>query len=405
MKIEISTLLLLLVFTCLNFISSQKTNNQFIQAQSLFSQNLFKKMNTTGNIVMSPLSIYISLMMVMNGARGSTLQEMQSVLHMNLTSDTLEEVKKSLILMQKEDLKLANALWIQKNFAIQRSFIADTRRYFSADVKFADFASNATKVRKEINEWVKNKTDNQIKNLFPPRSILRSTKSVLVNALYLKGIWEEKFNIENTRPVRFNIYGNTFKNISMMHMYRINSYYQEFTIENRTAKSLTLPYRNHTFKMTFLLPPENTKQSMNALKNYITSKNNLETLLSSSTKSKILVSKIGIPRFKIQWKSELNEVLSQMGMPSAFGRANFSGISDDPLSISTLRHGALIEVDEEGTKAGAGTGIGIIKRRRPRFERTFVLNRPFLFLLSSKEDAILFIGKFEHPNRIGEDGF
>lgn len=407
MRIGITTLILLLAFVYLHSVSSQdvreKTNSDFTQAQILFSQDLFKTINTTGNIVTSPFSIYVALMMVMNGARGTTLQEMQSVLHMNLSRDTLRQVNRTISLLQKEDLKLANALWIQQNFSIYRSFVSDTRRYFSAEIKSADFESHAPQVRTEINTWVENKTDSHIKNLFPPRSISSATKSVLVNALFMKGIWEEKFNVRNTKPVQFNTYGIISQNVSMMHMYRTRRHFHEFKIANGTVQSLTLPYRNNSFKMTFLLPSENTKQSMNALTNYITSRNNLESLLASSTKSKVLLSRIGIPRFKIQWDSELNNALSQMGMPSAFHRANLSGISEEPLTISTVRHGAFIEVDEEGTKAGAATGIGIIKRRLPMRQKTFILNRPFLFILSSRDDTILFIGKLEQPNRIRGD--
>lgn len=57
-----------------------------------------------------------------------------------------------------------------------------------------------------------------------------------------------------------------------------------------------------------------------------------------------------MPRFKYDYKINLNDILSEMGMGIAFtGNADFSNIADQGLAISRVLHQAFIETNEEGT--------------------------------------------------------
>ena len=89
-------------------------------------------------------------------------------------------------------------------------------------------------------------------------------------------------------------------------------------------------------------------------------------------------------------------------MPSAFsGRADLSGISArGGLSVSEVVHKAYVDVTEQGTEAGAATGIGIkLLAVRPHEEPVvFRADHPFLFLISDAQtQTILFIGRLETP--------
>lgn len=57
-----------------------------------------------------------------------------------------------------------------------------------------------------------------IKDLLPPGSIDKATNLVLVNAAYFKGIWENKFDPELTKPEVFYITPSKQTIVDMMHV-------------------------------------------------------------------------------------------------------------------------------------------------------------------------------------------
>ena len=68
-----------------------------------------------------------------------------------------------------------------------------------------------------------------------------------------------------------------------------------------------------------------------------------------------------MPKFKLIYSIELTSALKQLGMGIAFDGANadFSRmrVSPVPVFISYLNHHAIVEVNEEGTEASAGTVV------------------------------------------------
>ena len=102
-----------------------------------------------------------------------------------------------------------------------------------------------------------------------------------------------------------------------------------------------------------------------------------------------------LPRFKLEYEAELNDTLKAMGMEIAFGKdADFSGIGRD-LFISKVQHKAVVEVNEEGTKAAAATSVKVGVKSVPP---TFRVDRPFFFAIyDNTTKTILFMGIVREP--------
>ena len=94
----------------------------------------------------------------------------------------------------------------------------------------------------------------------------------------------------------------------------------------------------------------------------------------------------------------LNDVLKQLGMPTAFGDdSDFSKIDGTKdLYISEALQKTFIRVDETGTEAAAVTGIAMATRAMIQQPFRFHADRPFLFAIV-KGDTILFLGRFVKP--------
>ena len=108
-----------------------------------------------------------------------------------------------------------------------------------------------------------------------------------------------------------------------------------------------------------------------------------------------------IPKFKIESKINLKDILSNLGMEKMFqpSTAGLHGISDEVLFVSDVIQKAFIEVDETGTEAAAATAVIVVKRssRMPKTER-FVADHPFLFFIRDLQtNLVLFQGRVTRP--------
>jgi len=111
---------------------------------------------------------------------------------------------------------------------------------------------------------------------------------------------------------------------------------------------------------------------------------------------------LDLPRFAAHYSVDLPTALQALGITDAFSRkANFSGISDIPSYISKAKHKTALEVNEEGTKAAAVTGVVgtrmLAIHRPPELPFVMNVNHPFLLALQNEDGALLFLGQIVKP--------
>ena len=115
-----------------------------------------------------------------------------------------------------------------------------------------------------------------------------------------------------------------------------------------------------------------------------------------------------IPKFKIESKINLKNILSNLGMEEMFQPSitGLKGISDEVLFVSDVIQKAFIEVDETGTEAAAATAVIVVKRTGffRKIDR-FVADHPFLFFIRDLQtNLVLFQGRVTKPS-VAEDIF
>src|SRR5262249_22747945 len=148
-------------------------------------------------------------------------------------------------------------------------------------------------------------------------------------------------------------------------------------LDGNTFQALELPYEGRELSLVVLLPKE--KGSLAKLEESLTAAN-LDDWLTRPKAQQVAVE---LPRFKVTSRVELARVLSEMGMPLAFGSgADFSGMTrQEKLSISKVIHQAFVDVNEEGTEAAAATAVAMLRASAPVEPVIFRADHPFLFLL------------------------
>ncbi|MBD3366842.1 MAG: serpin family protein, partial [Candidatus Eisenbacteria bacterium] len=263
---------------------------------------------------------------------------------------------------------------------------------FGAGFNTVDFVRDTEKARTRINGWVEDETNDRIENLIPRGALDSSTVLVLVNAIYFKGDWKQKFDEEATREAPFMSPGEA-TTVDMMH--RVDDYGY---LADDAAQVLELPYQGGDLAMTVILPTDESDGALAALESSLTPEL-LADWFAGLSERKVDVS---LPRFTIHWGTEeLGDDLRALGIVEAFkpGTADFSGIAGNrELFISKVLHKAFVDVNEEGSEAAAATAVGIARTSIPEPPPVFRADRPFLFLIRDRgTGAILFMGRLASP--------
>lgn len=348
--------------------------------------------NTDENITVSPLSVSIALGMARNGANGLTQSEMETTLKMSgLTSDEINEYYKVMnnalpVIDPTTKLSIANSIWYRKDFVVKPSFLDVNTANFNAYVRELDFSQSWAK--DTINNWCSVKTKGLIPTILD--DIPENAVMYLINAVYFKGIWCNKFDKKRTTESYFYPEKGESVKMNLMQMTDTLLY-----ATDELADYVDLPYGNKAFSMTVIVPKYG-KTTNDVLQSMTVDKWN--NTVSKLTEEQVQLS---LPRFKSENKFLLNDPLIAMGMPTAFtGAADFSRISDERLLISKVIHKTYISVDEDGTEAAAVTAIEMIKTSMPMYPIVRA-DRPFLFVIREKSTGvILFIGKMGKVEKV-----
>ncbi|HKR07961.1 MAG TPA: serpin family protein [Gemmatimonadaceae bacterium] len=359
--------------------------NKVISGSNDFAFDLFRTGNADqhkANVFISPLSASMALGMTANGANGATYDEMVAALR--LTGASREEVgngyKNLISLLQDLDPKtnftIANSIWYEQTFPFNASFLDDSKKYFDAEVAGLDFRSPST--LSTINAWVSSRTNDKIPTILD--NIDPAEVMFLINAIYFKGIWQKQFDKSKTVDAPFHNADGTTSTVPMMA--RAAGVEAAF---NPNYTAVDLPYGNSAFTMTVILPNGDIDAFAESFDQ--TKWNDLVTSLHQTGMP------VYLPRFRIEWKRELNADLQQLGMRLAFTAADFTAMSPRgrELFITRVLQKTYVDVDEQGTEAAAATAVGIGVVSLPA---DFRVDRPFIAVIRERfSGTILFIGK------------
>jgi len=335
--------------------------------------------------------------MVLNGASGNTYTEMQKVLgYEGFSNADINEYAKAL---QTELPKLdnfatftnANSIWLRNDFNVLSSFADVNKENYDAEVKSVPF--NTETVNK-INEWCSNKTNKKIPSIIDKMN--SDLRVCLINAIYFKAPWKDKFETSATKDRPFYKADGTSENVPTMYL---NKNVASYTDEEVTIAEL--PYGNGAFDMVFFMPTNSSKTSLEKLISGLdaTKWNNWLSQLSSAE------TKLTVPSFEMTSSGmDLIQTFRTLGMNDAFdgASANFSKMSDESLFINILLQKTYIKVNEEGTEAAAVTFSGMTATAYGPSEepRIIYFNHPFGFVLrETSTGAILFAGKCGNPKK------
>jgi len=367
------------------------SEKEVVQSDIGFGLTLFRAINqeeSDKNLLISPLSVSMALGMTLNGAAGTTYENMAATLEKaGLSEKEINESYRHLLdLMMGLDpqvtVSIANSIWYRNTFEVESDFLEVNQQYFDAVVADLDFDDPESV--DIINAWVDQKTSGKIDEIV--EEIDWNTVMYLINALYFKGNWIHQFDPDVTADAPFSNADGTTSTVPMMH--------QENTfpfLHTELFDAVDLPYGDSLFSMTLFLPRE--AAGVNDLVARLDA-DSWDDWIDRLSPTRMMLS---LPRFTFSYEKSLKDVLSATGMEVAFdpAEADFTGINknakDSGLHISEVIHKTFIEVNEEGTEAAAVTSVEISLTSMPM---SLTFDRPFVFTISERHSGtILFVGK------------
>lgn len=373
--------------------SSIVVDNNYFQSINGSLFNIFDRIDelTQGNTVISPISIYMAFSILAEGVSGVSKQEVFEFFNFDPSEVIPPQELYYLLKLFNTDsescqLTMANSAWVNEKIGVSSEYIDHISEKYLAKVEAVSMNSQSTKDM--INGWVEENTGGKIKNLISELS--PTTILMLINAVYFKGLWVEKFALYEN-PDFDGMFHSEVDVQSEAEFMSVKAKFGHLSSED--GDYVSLPYNDTTIKFIAYLPKEgfNPKEKLDL--------DNVVQIAKIGEEAKV---EVIMPKFVMKTKMDMRDILAGLGCSKIFDpnhNTDFKDIFDGEGYISKVMHEARIEVNEEGTEAVAVTNMEIgITSFTPQQNLKIFLNRPFsFFLVDSVSSMILFTGVYRRP--------
>ncbi|XP_027887345.1 alpha-2-antiplasmin [Xiphophorus couchianus] len=323
------------------------------------------------NVILSPLSLMFALAHLTLGSRNETEKLLLQSLQAHNRPCFHHALGSLVPHLTHRSLEMAARMYLRPGFEVKLSFVEESlARYRSQPFPLVSVD--------EVNQWVENVTNGNIPNFL--ESIPHDVVLMLINGVYFKGEWKTQFDPQVTSKGVFYLDSQNSVSVDMMK----SAQYPLRLMDDPQlqAQVASFPFKGNT-SFLVILPIGNVSLVLPKL--------NISDLYSRLPQEKSM--QVNVPKMKLQYRQELEEALTSMGLGSLFSGPDLSGISEQPLRVSSVRHATTMELSEEGVEASATTVVTAM-----RSISLFSVNSPFLFaLVDDFSLAPLFMGIVTNP--------
>ncbi|KAG6458419.1 hypothetical protein O3G_MSEX010853 [Manduca sexta] len=364
-----------------------------------FSVKLLERVaqQDAGHFVYSPLSTWLQLLSVAEGARGQTLRELWNITKHHRNRCFKKQLSTILFRINR-DLKHTSRrrgiIIVDKFMNVKNSYIRDVHRLYGIKTLLENF-NNPEKSAAKVNKFVSYGTENQIPEVVYYDDFI-NTVFLMTDANYFNNTWKAPFNPEFTReePFYSSSYGDQIGTVNMMTQ---TGYFLMTEFPKINARVLELPLSDRKFSFLIFLPIRGGVWIGELL--YSLEMTRLTSVYNMFRHTGLQLVKVKIPRFKITTNIEnLPELIHDMGVKRIFNPnlAELSRISNYKMYVSLMTQISEVEVTERGVRARSGIPDTLINDKGAV---EFIANKPFAFMIVDKEtEFIMYAGMYSNPS-------
>jgi len=347
------------------------------------------------NAVCSPLNIYIALAMLAEITDGSSRQQILDLLKVSDMEDLRAQANQIWNAHYCADsastCTLANSLWLTEGLVYNQATVDILQDNYYASTYQGPLGTE--KMNQALRTWLNEQTGGLLKDQTDGLSMDPNTVLALASTIYYRAKWtSEFFEEQNTQDV----FHSPQEDITVTYMNKTLTYGPYYWGEDFGAVSLRLEDGS---QMWLVLPDAGFTPA-----DLLESGHVLTFLLDSpldSQNQKSLKVNLTIPKFDVFADLPLSDAMKEMGITDVFHpeEADFSPITEDePVWLDAASHAARVRIDETGVEAAAYTVMMAAGAAMPpEDEMDFVLDRPFLFAITSRDGLPLFTGIVNTP--------
>lgn len=349
-----------------------------------FALGLLKLTPAEECVVMSPLSLVAALSVLLQGAGGRTKSQIVDALKRKSDGEVPELIRQ-LTAAEGVLMAVATRFYLSNTTSLLNEYNNEISSSFGVTAEKLDFRDQHLTIE-TVNGFVSEATHGMLRKLLSQDFYEPEMSALLVNAVYFKGMWSDRFSSNSTQKHIFHgIRGDREESFMMKSKMKTCRYSTDEGVE-----VLALPYKDKEYEFVIFLPFESV--SFPEFREQLTG-NKMTELLATAREVPSGIN-VTIPKFKMEKSLDMKEMLVKLGIADLFSdtSCDLSGVSPDPLYVSDVIHKAVIEVNEEGTEAAAATGM-VMMARSMLMEIDFVADRPFLYGIFRHGEPI-FIGQY-----------
>ena len=370
---------------------SNPVGDSFVASTNEFAYKTAAQLLTgsEGNANYLPLSLYFTLAVATTGANGGTADGLLSLLGASDKAELSRQSGNLYRFLHTDNkvgkLKIANSLWMNKDFAFKQDFVKNAAENFYSEAFNVDFTDEKT--ARNMSKWI---SDNTNGKLAPEMQFDSDILMTILNTIYFYDEWSNSFNENSTAKDDFNLPDGGTVSCDFM-----NATYQngEYAIGDRfTRASLFMKNGN---SMVFILPDE----GVSPRELLATPEKTREVFEGGETGNAEIIWQI--PKFEFRSGFDIIVSLRDLGVQSAFETdADFSGMTDEIAFISKIIQETYIKIDEKGVEAAAYTRIDLAggAAMPPPDTVEMILDRPFIFGIYAPNGTLLFTGICDNPS-------
>lgn len=354
------------------------------------------------NYVISPISLYMGLAMLVESTDGLAREEILNALGM-----TYEEVSKytSILYSKMNDINteenrygiekttyqeiLTNSIWVDDNIVLKEEGLSSLANNYNCSSFSAPFKNQNKRANIAIKDYVSKQTKGLIDQNF---NLDKETLFALINTYYLKDLWN--YDGDELPFTKSNYsFNDLIKKQFLEGYYKTGKTYE--TINSKHFYTST----EGGVKIKFIVPKDGYNISDIYNQDLIKEVNNISDYLAVDyDKKERNYTRCIFPEFEASFDEHIESVyIEKLNIIEAFiNGSSFSTLTDDYAILGSVKHVTKLRVDKTGIEGAAVTIEPMSGAAGPDefidVYYDFIVDRNFIVIVTDSYDVTLFSG-------------
>lgn len=352
------------------------------------------------NLAYSPVNLYMALCMTAELTGGSSREQILELLGSGGSEALRAQANKVWNACYRDwdhnATVLASSIWLNEGLPYNQAVMDTLSGNYYASVYQGELGSK--KINRDIAVWLNQQTGGLLKKEVAQVSLPPETLLALYSTIYYRAKWTEHYEFSSSANTT-GVFHSPSGDLSCTFMNRKELQTDYYWGSDYGAVALGLKDGS---QMWFLLPDEGK---------------NVEAILSGGEYAQMLLSayserwenskymrvNLSLPKFDITSRGDLSQELQALGVTDVFDpeAADFSASipgASFPVWLTNVNQATRVAVDEEGVTAASYIELPAAGAAEPPDEVIdFILDRPFLFVITNGYGIPLFAGVVNAP--------